>query len=69
MAGELQNRKPRVCEKCKPGVFGSQFVTICVTGETTLYFFTFYEFTLLLVMASEVENFVVRKKLALSKFH
>ncbi|XP_063720668.1 nuclear protein localization protein 4 homolog isoform X3 [Symsagittifera roscoffensis] len=35
MAGELQNRKPRVCEKCKPGVFGSKFVTICVTGDTS----------------------------------
>lgn len=33
MAGELQNRHPNPCKYASNGVFGSKFVTVCVTGE------------------------------------
>lgn len=33
MAGELQNRHPNPCRYSSNGVFGSKFVTVCVTGE------------------------------------
>ncbi|EDW34252.1 GL21676 [Drosophila persimilis] len=34
-AGELQNRHPNPCKYASNGVFGSKFVTICVTGDQT----------------------------------
>ncbi|BFF90162.1 nuclear protein localization protein 4 homolog [Drosophila madeirensis] len=34
-AGELQNRHPNPCKYASNGVFGSKFVTICVTGDKT----------------------------------
>ncbi|KAH8304915.1 hypothetical protein KR018_004639 [Drosophila ironensis] len=34
-AGELQNRHPNPCKYASNGVFGSKFVTICVTGDNT----------------------------------
>ncbi|EDW84969.1 uncharacterized protein Dwil_GK14396, isoform A [Drosophila willistoni] len=34
-AGELQNRHPNPCKYATNGVFGSKFVTICVTGDQT----------------------------------
>ncbi|XP_037820384.1 nuclear protein localization protein 4 homolog isoform X1 [Lucilia sericata] len=35
MAGELQNRHPNPCKYASNGVFGSKFVTVCVTGDKT----------------------------------
>lgn len=32
MAGQLQNQYPNVCKYSSNGVFGSKFVTVCVTG-------------------------------------
>ncbi|XP_017846673.1 nuclear protein localization protein 4 homolog isoform X2 [Drosophila busckii] len=34
-AGELQNRHPNPCKYASNGIFGSKFVTICVTGDQT----------------------------------
>ncbi|XP_062122445.1 nuclear protein localization protein 4 homolog isoform X2 [Drosophila sulfurigaster albostrigata] len=34
-AGELQNRHPNPCKYATNGNFGSKFVTICVTGDST----------------------------------
>lgn len=33
LAGQLQNQHPNVCKYSSNGVFGSKFVTVCVTGE------------------------------------
>lgn len=32
MAGHLQNQHPNVCKHSSSGIFGSKFVTVCVTG-------------------------------------
>ncbi|KAH8265438.1 hypothetical protein KR038_007808 [Drosophila bunnanda] len=41
-AGELQNRHPNPCKYASSGVFGSKFVTICVTGKYRVAFSLFY---------------------------
>ncbi|XP_055377941.1 nuclear protein localization protein 4 homolog [Condylostylus longicornis] len=35
MAGNLQNKNPNPCRYASSGVFGSKFVTVCVTGDKT----------------------------------
>ena len=37
MAGELQNRHPNPCKYASNGVFGSKFVTVCVTGKHFIF--------------------------------
>ncbi|XP_036329116.1 nuclear protein localization protein 4 homolog isoform X1 [Rhagoletis pomonella] len=34
-AGELQNRHPNPCKYASSGYFGSKFVTVCVTGDSS----------------------------------
>lgn len=48
MAGYFQNRYPNLCRFSPNGLFGSKFVTVCVTGKSILihdihnrYFFSF----------------------------
>lgn len=33
LAGHLQNSHPNACRYASNGVFGSKFVTVCVTGK------------------------------------
>ncbi|XP_031638747.1 nuclear protein localization protein 4 homolog isoform X3 [Contarinia nasturtii] len=35
MAGQLQNQHPNVCKYSSNGSFGSKFVTVCVTGDSS----------------------------------
>lgn len=35
LAGQLQNQHPNVCKYSSNGIFGSKFVTVCVTGDAT----------------------------------
>lgn len=36
LAGHLQNQHPNVCKYSSNGYFGSKFVTVCVTGESSV---------------------------------
>lgn len=33
LAGQLQNQNPNISKYASNGVFGSKFVTVCVTGQ------------------------------------